>query len=47
MTTEECFLFPNITPIYRDLEKDLDELCPVTLSTFQIEYFGESCSLLV
>lgn len=47
MTTEEQFLILNITPFYRDLEKDLDESCTVTLSTFQIQYFGESCSLLV
>lgn len=47
MTTEQWFLFLNIAPFYRDLEKDLDESCTVMLSTFQTQYFGESCSLLV
>jgi len=47
MITEDWFLFLNITPFYRDLEKDLDESCTATLSTFQAQYLGESCSLLV
>lgn len=41
------FFFLNITPFYRDLEKDLDESRTAMLNTFQKQCFGESCSLLV